>query len=326
MSTSEALTRIKTRTPWKQRVATTILQAHRRSATLDTTSHSKPIRIVCISDTHNKHPTVPLGDVLIHAGDLTENGSFDEVQKELDWLSSLPHKHKILVAGNHDVLLDDAFLSKYPERRYGQTKTRHDLNWGEVTYLQDTSITLEINIPSEISSIDQQTDDVRDTRKITIFGSPWTPQYGTSAFQYRPDEGYHWENILSSLGTTTPDIIVTHGPPRLHLDGRDFHRAGCPYLAEEIRLLRPRLHVFGHIHVSYGQEDVILDGVQGGHEKIMTGWAGWGTVVYMVMLAACARIMRALKFGDNKTTTFVNAAVVSGPNNDLSNEPIIFDI
>ncbi|CEJ82764.1 hypothetical protein VHEMI02812 [[Torrubiella] hemipterigena] len=216
MSNAEPLARIKTRKPWKQRVATAILQAHRHSTTLDTASHSKSIRIVCLSDTHNKRPTVPLGDVLIHAGDFTENGSYDEVRNELDWLSSLPYRHRILVAGNHDVLLDDAFLSKYPERRYGETKMRHDLNW---IYLQDTSITLEINTPSEISRIDQQTDNVRDARKITIFGSPWTPQYGTSAFQYRPDEGYHWANILSSLGTTIPDIIITHGPPRLHLDG-----------------------------------------------------------------------------------------------------------
>jgi len=54
-----------------------------------------------------------VGDVLLHAGDLTENSSFDQVQAELDWLSSQPHRYKPLVARNHEVLLDDAFLSRH---------------------------------------------------------------------------------------------------------------------------------------------------------------------------------------------------------------------
>ncbi|CAK7207934.1 hypothetical protein SEUCBS139899_010749 [Sporothrix eucalyptigena] len=89
-----------------------------------------PVRVVCIADTHNKQPELPPGDVLIHAGDLTERAQ--------------PHKHKILVAGNHDVLLDEAFLDKYPERRYGQTdrEEKEDLVWGGVTYLEDELLTV----------------------------------------------------------------------------------------------------------------------------------------------------------------------------------------
>jgi hypothetical protein len=41
---------------------------------------SNPLRVVCISDTDNARPILPPGDLLIHARDLTENGSFDEVQ------------------------------------------------------------------------------------------------------------------------------------------------------------------------------------------------------------------------------------------------------
>lgn len=35
-------------------------------------------RFVCVSDTHNQTLKLPKGDVLIHAGDLTNQGSFSE--------------------------------------------------------------------------------------------------------------------------------------------------------------------------------------------------------------------------------------------------------
>jgi predicted phosphodiesterase len=276
--------------------------------------------VVCISDTHNTRPEIPIGDILIHAGDLTENGSFDEVQAELSWLSSQPHKYKILTAGNHDVLLDDAFLAKHPERRYGQSKTKDDLDWGSVIYLQDGSVTLEF--PSQEGITDKSLEP--KSRKLVIFGSPWTPQYGISAFQYRPDDETHWAAKFASL-YSKPDIVVTHGPPKHHLDARDFYRAGCPYLAEEIARIRPRLVVFGHIHASYGREDVFLDGVQRGYEEVMTGWSGWERIVWMAALVLLGK-MRSLfaKSGvrGNKATTFVNAAVVGGAKNELCNKPI----
>lgn len=61
------------------------------------------IRLVCISDTHTHKPaSLPPGDVLIHAGDLTNDGSVAEIQDQVDWLSSLPYKHKLVICGNHD--------------------------------------------------------------------------------------------------------------------------------------------------------------------------------------------------------------------------------
>ena len=64
------------------------------------------IRVVCISDTHNSTPPVPNGNVLIHAGDLTENSAPSELQAHIVWLSSLPHTHKVVIAGNYDTYLD----------------------------------------------------------------------------------------------------------------------------------------------------------------------------------------------------------------------------
>jgi 3',5'-cyclic AMP phosphodiesterase CpdA len=49
---------------------------------------------------------IPDGDVIIHAGDFTEAGTKAETLNFLSWFKSLPHPHKILVAGNHDFYLE----------------------------------------------------------------------------------------------------------------------------------------------------------------------------------------------------------------------------
>ena len=56
-------------------------------------------RIVCISDTHNQTPKLPPGDVLIHAGDLTNQGSYSELKKTVRWLEKADFEAKIVIAG-----------------------------------------------------------------------------------------------------------------------------------------------------------------------------------------------------------------------------------
>lgn len=56
-------------------------------------------RIVCISDTHNQTPKLPKGDVLIHAGDLTNQGSYSELKKTVEWLEKADFDAKIVIAG-----------------------------------------------------------------------------------------------------------------------------------------------------------------------------------------------------------------------------------
>src|ERR1700760_677717 len=94
------------------------------------------IKIVCISDTLGHRIPMPDGDVLIHAGNLTQHGTFVEVQAMLDWLNSLPHQHKILVAGNHDMILDEVYCASLKDNGYSG-HTAESLNWGDVIYLQD---------------------------------------------------------------------------------------------------------------------------------------------------------------------------------------------
>jgi len=62
------------------------------------------LRLVLISDTHGCHRkmSVPEGDVLIHAGDFTLMGRESDVTDFNDWLGALPHKHKLVVNGNHE--------------------------------------------------------------------------------------------------------------------------------------------------------------------------------------------------------------------------------
>lgn len=75
------------------------------------TRNDKPLRILQISDTHNRHnklTNLPEADVIIHCGDFTEQGTEEEVLDFLNWFIDLPYKHKIFITGNHDLCLWDA--------------------------------------------------------------------------------------------------------------------------------------------------------------------------------------------------------------------------
>lgn len=61
-------------------------------------------RVVCVSDTHAYAPAeagfkLPAGDVLIHAGDLTNLGNLSELRRTIDWIAKSDYEVKIIVAG-----------------------------------------------------------------------------------------------------------------------------------------------------------------------------------------------------------------------------------
>lgn len=60
---------------------------------------TRKTRIVIISDTHNQTPKLPPGDILIHAGDLTNQGSFAELERTVEWLEKSEFEAKIVIAG-----------------------------------------------------------------------------------------------------------------------------------------------------------------------------------------------------------------------------------
>jgi hypothetical protein len=55
-------------------------------------------RFVCISDTHSRKFRIPPGDVLLHAGDLSSWGEFDQLDGTIQWLKSLNHPTKMYLA------------------------------------------------------------------------------------------------------------------------------------------------------------------------------------------------------------------------------------
>ena len=147
-------------------------------------------RLVCISDTHGYHDfDIPQGDVLVHAGDLTMSGGMDEIRAAANWLRSLPHPEKIVIAGNHDF----AFEAGSAESAEARAEM-HGL-----TYLQDEEATVG---------------------GLRCWGTPWSPWFYDWAFnaQRGPAIQRIWEQIPSGL-----DLLVVHGPPLGHGDRTTVH-------------------------------------------------------------------------------------------------------
>lgn len=261
------------------------------------------ISIVCISDTHCTQPEIPDGDILLHAGDLTNNGSFEEIQAQLDWLATLPHRYKVVIAGNHDVLLDPEYVARFPDRIYeGDGTSRSDLDWGDVIYLNNSSTRLLF----------------ADNRSLDVYGSPWTEQFGTWAFQYPPIRDVWTDSI--PLET---DILLTHGPPKGHLD---LQGKGCPHLLRELWRKRPRLVVFGHIHAGHGQQNIAYDVVEAAYDGVMMGNRGLSAVLVMTWCLLWQILRNALplprRLQASSHTILVNGAVVGGRNNEERRDPI----
>jgi len=57
-------------------------------------------------ETKSNYSWLPDGDILIHTGDFTVSGQANEVKDFIKFLDAVPHKHKIVVAGNHDICLE----------------------------------------------------------------------------------------------------------------------------------------------------------------------------------------------------------------------------
>jgi Icc-related predicted phosphoesterase len=180
---------------------------------------SRNMRLVAVADTHMFQKdlgAIPDGDVFVHAGDLLRAGTLDELESVASWVRSLPHRHKIVIAGNHD-----GCFSSNP-------RAAREL-LGEAIYLEDSGVILD---------------------GLRIWGSPWQPAYNDWAFNLPRGAALaeKWANI--PWGT---DILVTHGPPAGVGDrGPVAGRGGCEDLLTRVRALKPRLHLFGHIHQDGG--------------------------------------------------------------------------
>ncbi|WYZ46587.1 hypothetical protein EsH8_IX_000812 [Colletotrichum jinshuiense] len=244
-------------------------QAHRQPALLRRT------RFVCVSDTHNTAVKLPKGDVLIHAGDLTNQGSYSELSRAVQWLEKADFEAKIVIAGNHDLTLDPRFYAEHGGRLHNQAPQSPGacaaLLAGSptITYLDHASATVRLGSPSG----------PRTT--FTVFGSPYSPRNGLWAFGYdapghggvgdAADPPTLWDGIPLDA-----DVVVTHTPPRTHCDGsRARSAAGCEALRRALWRVRPRLAVCGHVHEGRGAERVRWDLASGAPAFREEGAEAW---------------------------------------------------
>lgn len=179
------------------------------------------MRIIALSDTHGKHGSfgIPDGDVLIHAGDCMNGGKdVRELKSFAWWWNDLPHRHKILVAGNHDRLFE--------------TDPAYAESWipGETHYLRDSGVTID---------------------GIKFWGSPWQPEFCDWAFNLPRREPLKekWDLIPSDT-----DVLITHGPPQGFGDTsvQWGPKLGCDELTKAVERVNPYVHIFGHIHGGRG--------------------------------------------------------------------------
>lgn len=226
------------------------IRVHQRYYRCDPFPPSTPIsedkiRFVCISDTHGKIEGsklhMPPGDVLLHAGDFTQKGHMNEIQKFNSYLGALPYKVKVVIAGNHDLTFDDN-ITEASLRTFGVQKSTVQ------SYLSERGLK---SVKQMLTSAIYLEDSLVTVCGIKIYGAPWKPVFCDWGFNLKRGEDIlkKWQTIPADL-----DILMTHGPPVGHgdLTGGN-NNVGCVELLNTVqKRVKPKFHVFGHIHEGYG--------------------------------------------------------------------------
>ena len=181
------------------------------------------MKIIFISDTHGQHrklKNLPKGDLIIHGGDVSKMGRDHDVEDFIHWFLRLDYAHKIFIAGNHDFYFEEYSMN------FIQKKLTSNCH-----YLCNSGVEIE---------------------GIKIWGSPITPNFLDWAFNEERGKSINefWKKI--PLDT---DILITHGPPKGILDKTvPGQNVGCKELLKSLKKIKPKFHLFGHIHESYGEE------------------------------------------------------------------------
>lgn len=327
--------------------------AKRTAAAHDTKSPAKrSVKFLILSDTHDGDdddeedtasssyfhpPTVPV-DVVLHCGDLTQNGTLPSLNKAITKLASIPAHLRLMIAGNHEITLNEAYYL-----RHGGTPSTHAavLHLVErtaaaqgVTYLREGTHTFTLPNSGGTS--------------FTVYASPYTPQHGESAFQY---PSAHDRFNLPGCDSTTPpwatnvatptsaipaggvDVVMTHGPPKYVLDATtDGRSAGCEHLRRAVCRARPRLHCFGHVHAGYGaqrvwfkDEEEIEDGEEDdGMVCLPKEFVGRNEARRRGYAQLCPASREAMR--EHGQTLMVNAAVVEGEDGRAANVPWLVEL
>ena len=198
------------------------------------------MKIICIADLHgNLDVTVPEGDVLAIAGDIIPpsisfGGLGDEVAADWilndfkDWYNGQPVKDIIVVAGNHDTVLQNS-----KNKIWGLGNNPTDCEATPWHYLQDSSIIID---------------------HVKFYGTPWQPWFYSWAFNL--PQGGDGELYFDKIPSDT-DILISHSPPYGKGDRVGNKNCGSISLMENVKRVKPKLHIFGHIHVGSGFREEI---------------------------------------------------------------------
>jgi Icc-related predicted phosphoesterase len=149
-------------------------------------------------------------------------GSIREICAFNAWMEELPHKYKIIVAGNHDELFE-----------VQPSLAKSLLTAPGLIYLQDSGVEIEGR---------------------QIWGTPWSPSYNDWNFM-KPTMS---EGMLAvrDLIPKKLDVLITHAPPRGILSfNKGGEDCGCLSLLYAIEKTQPRVVLCGHIHESYGEAE-----------------------------------------------------------------------
>uniref|UniRef100_A0A0N5BLI2 Metallophos domain-containing protein n=1 Tax=Strongyloides papillosus TaxID=174720 RepID=A0A0N5BLI2_STREA len=224
---------------WRKYLSEGRISLPTKTLSLDTPIFNDKVRFVAISDTHEKLDEVlkhiPNGDVLLHAGDFTNYGDIGEVIKFNAELGKLPHKYKVVIAGNHELGFEN-----------GETMTKRQIT---------TLNMLGMKKPYELlTNCIYLCDKEIELFGLKIYGTPWHPMPGYAFYRPRGQPILHkWNQIPSNI-----DILLTHTPPLGHGDFNSWDKcdgvlAGCAELLNTVEMrIKPKYHVFGHIHQRRG--------------------------------------------------------------------------
>lgn len=174
------------------------------------------MKIVATSDTHGRFPDIPDGDVFIHCGDFSNRGDQGEFTRFMNVIEDLPHEHKIVCCGNHEMYCMDHWVASVDEAK-------------------DRGISLHNETEFEIDG-------------ISFKLSSYTPEFYDWAFMKTREElQSYWNGQHFSV-----DVLITHGPPYGILDWVSGDNVGCQGLRDYVDRRAPEHHMFGHIHCSKG--------------------------------------------------------------------------
>ena len=193
------------------------------------------MKIACIADLHGYLPEeLPEADVLVIAGDICP-ATDHSYEFQLEWLQgefvpwaqdvSKKIEDIVMIAGNHDWIFEIfGTVGEFIE---------HDVDG--FTYLQGYGTVLE-----------------HDGKEYKFYGTPYTPEFRDWAFNSSTEAMKRHSAAMPG----DADVIITHGPPQLILDVPGFidstEHCGCKYVDNAIRRIKPKAHIFGHIHGARG--------------------------------------------------------------------------